>query len=321
MLLAAPLAAEAQQVRGVPRIGVLLPSESSSFLTSPSSLREGLRELGYVEGQTILIEWRLAEGHNERLPELARELVARKVDVLVTSGALPTILAAKNATSTIPIVFAGASDPVGTGLVESLSHPGANVTGVSGQLVESEAKRLELLKGLGPRVSRVAYLWRPGPPSQGQSLMQLMVEEAESAARHLGLQLLPIETPLPINFDDAFARMRKARANALLVTPAQFYGDARERLAELALRDRMPTMFGNRLHVEVGGLMSYGVNYVDIYRRTATYVDKILKGAKPADLPVEQPTKFELVVNLKTAKALGLTIPPSLLGRADQVIE
>ncbi len=316
-LFAAPLAAEAQQAAKVPRIGFLLPN----LAASPHLLeafRQGLRDLGYVEGRNLLIEYRDAEGKPERLPALAAELVALKVDVIL-APTTPTALAAKQATRTIPIVFAAATDAVTDGLVTSLARPGGNVTGLS-SLVGPElyGKRLELLKQAVPGVSRVAFLWQPG--GQGERTEKDILKGADVAARALGVRLQFVEARGPEDFDRVFSEMTRARAGALTVLGSPMFFVERRRLVDLAAKNRLPAVYPFREFADAGGLMSYGPNAADLLRRAATYVDKILKGAKPADLPVEQPTKFELVINLKTAKALGLTIPPSVLGRADEVI-
>ena len=315
-LLAAPLAAEAQQAAKVARIGILGGS------AAPTPLREaflqGLRDLGYVEGRTVVIEYRFDEEKLERLPALAAELVALKVDVIVT-GSTPAALAAKQATRTLPIVFVAVGDPVGSGLVTSLARPGGNVTGLSNLAPELVGKCLELLKQAVPGVSRVAVLWQPG--AVGERTEKDMLKEAEVAARALGVRLQFVEARGPEDFDRAFSDMTRARAGALTVLGSAMFFSERRRLVDLAAKNRLPAVYPWREFVDAGGLMAYGPDLADLFRRAATYVDKILKGAKPADLPVEQPTKFELVINLKTAKALGLTIPPSLLGRADQVIE
>jgi len=269
-----------------------------------------------VEGQNIAIEYRWAEGRFERLPDLAAELVRLKVDVIV-SVVTQASLAAKNATRTIPIVMVAAGDPLGSGLVASLARPGGNVTGPSSMYAELAGKQLELLKETVPKVSRVAVLWNPANAVwQAQ-----MLRATEVAARALGLQLQLLEARGPDELEGAFAAMTRERASALLVQVDVIFALHARRLADLAAKRHLPAMYGSREHVEAGGLMSYAPNIPDLFRRAATYVDKILKGAKPADLPVEQPTRFELIINLKTAKALGLTIPPSLLVRADQVIE
>jgi putative tryptophan/tyrosine transport system substrate-binding protein len=316
VLLAAPWASEAQQAAKVPRIGVL------GGTPAPHPLREaflqGLRDLGYVEGRTVVIEWRFDEEKLERLPALAAELVALKVDVIVT-GSTPTAVAAKQATKTIPIVFAAVADPVADGLVTSLARPGGNVTGSSTLAPELVGKRLEYLKQVVPEVTRVAVLWQPGylPEPTEKDLLKA----AEAAARALGVRLQFVEARGPADFDRAFSDMTRARAGAMTVLPSSMFFLERSRLADLVAKNRLPAVYGFKEAVHAGGLMSYGPDIAYMFRRLATYVDKILKGAKPADLPVEQPTKFELVINLKTAKALGLTIPQSVLGRADQVIK
>ena len=312
-----PVAASAQQAAKIARIGYL-----ATNLAAGPHLREaflqGLRDLGYVEGRNVVIEYRDAEGKLERLPALAAELVALKVDVIVAASTLAA-LAAKQATRTLPIVFAAAGDPVASGLVTSLARPGGNVTGLSILAPELVGKCLELLKQAVPGVSRVAVLWQPG--ALGERTEKDMLKEAEVAARALGVRLQFVEARGPADFDRAFSDMTRARAGALTVLASVMFFSERRRLVDLAAKNRLPAVYPLREFVDAGGLMSYGPNVADLFRRAATYVDKILKGAKPADLPVEQPTKFELVINLKTAKALGLTIPPSLLARADEVIE
>ena len=316
-LLATPLAVEAQQPGRVPRIGFLSVTSPSDRPPLLDAFRQGLRELGWVEGQNIVIDYRYAEGRVDRLPDLAAELVRLKVDLIVASAGTQAATAAKNATETIPIVMIAVRDPVGTGLIASLARPGGNVTGVSGSAgLEIVAKQLELLKETVPKIRRVAILSNPA-----NAYHQLAIREVNVAARSLGVQLQLLEARGPNEFDGAFAAMATERVGALLVLSDAIFNSHRTRLADLAARSRLPAAYGVRESVEAGGLMSYGPSFLDLYRRSAAYVDKILKGAKPADLPVEQPTKFELVINLKTAKALGLTIPPSLLQRADQVIE
>jgi putative ABC transport system substrate-binding protein len=280
--------------------------------------RQGLRDLGYVEGRNVVIEYRDAEGKPERLPALAAELVGLKVDVIVAGGQ-PHALAAMQATRTLPIVFIGAADPVTSGLVTSLARPGGNVTGLSFLAPELVGKRLELLKQAVPGVTRVAVLWEPG--GQGERTAKDMLKQAEAAARALGVRPQFVEARGPADFDRAFSDMTRARAGALTVLGSVMFVNERRRLVDLAAKNRLPAVYLSREFVDAGGLMSYGPNVADLFRRAATYVDKILKGAKPGDLPVEQPTKFELVINMKTAKALGLTIPQSLLGRADHVVE
>jgi ABC-type uncharacterized transport system substrate-binding protein len=312
-LLAAPLAAEAQQARKVPRVGILLLSDAQSV---PDAFRQGLRDLGYVEGQTIALEYRWAEGKEERFPGLASELVHLRVDVIFAAVAAAA-QAAKTATKTIPIVTA-VNDPIAAGFVASVARPGGNITGLSMMSPEVVGKQLELLRQVVPKISRVAVLANPANPGSAPQLRQ-----AEVAAKTLGMRLQPLEARSLSEIDSAFVAMARERAEGLLVLLDPTLGGRlqRERIAELAARNRLPAMYALRLHVDAGGLMAYGADIFDLYRRAAIYVDKILKGAKPGDLPIEQATKFELVINLKTAKALGVTIPPSLLQRADQVIE
>jgi putative tryptophan/tyrosine transport system substrate-binding protein len=315
--LAAPLAAEAQQATKVARIGYLLSNPAANPHLH-EAFRQGLRDLGYVEGRNLVIEYRSAEGKLERLPALAAELVALKVDVIVAGGT-PAALATKQATKTLPIVFTAVADPVTSGLVTSLARPGGNVTGLSVLLPELVGKCLERLKQAVPEVSRVAVLWQPG--GLGERTEKDMLKRAEVAARALGVRLQFLEARGPADFDRAFSDMTRARAGALTVLASNMLLGERRRLVDLAAENRLPAVYTWRDFVDAGGLMAYGPDLADSFRRAATYVDKILKGAKPGDLPVEQPTKFELVINLKTAKALGLTIPPSLLGQADQVIQ
>ncbi len=314
-ILAAPLAADAQQPAKVPRIGFLHPEPISAHLHLLDAFRQGLRELGYVEGQTIALEVRSAEGKRERLPALAAELVRLKVDVIVTA-AVPGIQAAKQATKTIPIVIAVVVDPVATGFVASLARPGGNITGLSMMAPEVFGKRLELLKEVVPAVSRIAVLLNPANPAAALSL-----SETEVAARALGVRLQLLEVRTPEELDGAFGAAARDRAGALIVVPDAMFVTHRTRIVDLAAKSRLPAIYYARDYVEAGGLMAYGANLADLYRRAAYFVDKILKGAKPTDLPVEQPTRFELVINLKTAKALGRTIPRSVLIRADQLIE
>src|SRR5438046_354911 len=314
---AAPFAAEAQQATKVARIGYLATNPATSPRPREGFL-QGLRDLGYVEGRNLVIEYRTAEGKWDRFPALAAELVALKVDVLVAANSL-AVLPAKRATRTIPIVFTGAPDAVGSGFVTSLARPGGNVTGLSALTPELVGKCLEHLNQAVPGASRVAVLWHPG--AYGERMEKDMLKEADVAARALGVRLQVGEARGPADFDRAFSDMTKARAGALTVLTSGLFFNERSRLVALAAKSRLPAVYPWREAVDAGGLMAYGANHADLYRRAATYVDKILKGAKPGDLPVEQPTKFDLVINLKTAKALGLTIPPSLLGRADQVME
>ncbi len=316
-LLAAPLAAEAQQAAKVARIGFL----AVNLAPNPHLLeafRQGLRDLGYIEGRNVVIEYRDAEGKFERLPALAAELVALRVDVILAGGTAQA-LAAKQATRTLPIVFAQAVDPVASGLVTSLARPGGNVTGLSNLTSELVGKCLELIKQAVPGVSRVAVLWQPG--KLGERTEKDLLKGADVAARALGVRLQFVEARGPADLDRSFLDMTRAHAGVLAVLPGTMFGSERRRLVDLAAKNRLPAVYTSREFVDAGGLMSYGPSIADVFRRAATYVDKILKGAKPADLPVEQPTKFELVINLKTAKALGLTIPPSLLQGADEVIQ
>ena len=313
-LLAAPLAAEAQQAAKIHRIGFLSPSSSAD----PSILdafREGLREVGYVEGQNITIASRWAEGKYDRLPGLAAQLVGLKVDIIVAT-AVPAIQAAKEATRTIPIIMAVVVDPMATGLVASLARPGGNITGLSSMAPQMTGKQLEMLKEVVPKASLVAVLWNPANAGNAPQIQQ-----AQDAARALGVRLQPLGARGSSEIDSAFATMTSTQSGAVIVLVDAMLLDHRTQIADLAAQRRLPAVYGLRDHAAAGGLMAYGPNRLDIVRRAATYVDKILKGAKPGDLPVEQPTKFELIINLKTAKALGLTIPPSLLQRADQVIE
>jgi putative ABC transport system substrate-binding protein len=303
---------QAQQSGEVPRIGFLL----QALPTSPQveAFRQGLRDLGYIEGKNILIEYRHTEGRPDRLPNLAAELVRLKVDIIVVSGGLATS-AAKNATREVPIVMAIAGDPVGSGHVTSLGRPGGNITGLTNLAPELGGKRLEILKEIIPGLSRVAILSDPTNP-----VFKLQLREVETAAQALKLQVQILEVREANDFDDAFGAAKKGRAGAISTLASAFLGGQRQKLVDFAEKSRLPTMYHNSGYVEVGGLMSYGVNNSDLYRRAAVYVDKLLKGSKPADLPVEQPTKFELVINLKTAKQIGLTIPSNVLARADRVI-
>ena len=314
--LAAPLASFAQQQPAkIPRIGLLSPFSPSDTALWHQAFGQGLRDLGWVEGKNISIEYRYAEGRNDRLPDLAAELVRLKVDVIVTSGA-PAAIAAKQATITIPIVMAQVNDPVGLGLIASLGKPGGNITGLANLHSDLGAKQLELLKEAAPKTSRVAILWNPANPGAA-----LIVRHMQHGAQALGMTLLPVEVRDPSEVESAFATMTRERANALSLPPDPVFLPFGKRIVELVARNRLPAMYGWRELVEAGGLMAYGPSIPDMFRRAAGYVDKILKGAKPANLPIEQPTKFELVVNMKTAKALGIKIPNSILLRADKVIE
>jgi putative ABC transport system substrate-binding protein len=311
---ASPITARAQLPAGkMHRIGYL---SSSGLPHLVEGFRQGLRELGWVEGQNLVVDYRLAEGRLERLPDLAAELVRLKVDVIVAVPT-PAAAAAKRATDTIPIIMFSVGDPVGLGLVASLGRPGGNITGLSyGVGLETIAKGLELVKEILPNARRVAVLSNPANPAQA-----LAIRDVKVATVPLGLQLQLLEARRPEDFDAAFAAMAKEHADALLVVAEGLFLRQRARLADLALKNRLPSVHGIRENVEAGGLIHYGPDLLDQARRAGIFVDKILKGAKPADLPVEQPIKFELVINLKTAKALSLTLPPMLLARADEVIE
>jgi putative tryptophan/tyrosine transport system substrate-binding protein len=298
----------------VPRIGFLSGTSAASGADAVEAFRQGLREHGYVEGQNVVVDYRFADAEADQRRALAAELVQLPVDVIVTAGTL-AVRAAKDATATIPIVVARGDDLVVFGLVASLARPGGNVTGLAAVSPELVGKQLEFLKDVLPTVSRGAVLWNPANPVHA-----LQVRAAEVAAQALGVQLHRVEARDPEAFDRAFAAMTRAHVGALLVLGDPMFSQHRSRLAELAATSHLPTVHNDRALVEAGGLLCYGANHPDSYRRAATYVDKILKGTKPADLPVEQPTKFELVINLKTAQALGLTIPPPLLFQADEVI-
>ncbi len=306
--------AEAQQAKKVPRIGYLAAAYPDTQSARTEAFRQGLRDLGYIEGQNIAIEHRCAEGKPDRLPDLAAELIQLKLDLIVTAGNEAT-QAAKNATGTIPLVTTG-SDPVVSGFVANLAHPGGNITGVSIDAPGLSGKRLELLKESFPRLSRVAVLYYPATPSS-----KVTMTETEQAARLLKLHLQPVGVETSNELENAFSAMIKERAEALIKLPSAVLTSYRKRIVELAGKSRLPAMYEDRIIAEDGGLMSYGPDITDLYHRAATYVDKILKGVKPGDLPVEQPTKFEFVINLKAAKQIGLTIPPNVLGRADRVIK
>ena len=306
--------AEAQQSKKVPRIGFLTPASPSANAARIEAFRQGLRELGYVEGKNIVIEQRYAEGKLDRVPALAAELVRLKVDVIVTGGSIST-RRAKEATVTIPIVMFQDNDPVGNGFVASLARPGGNITGLSNLVSDLSGKRLELLKEIVPKLSRVA-VFGDSTPGNAQSL-----KETELAAGALRVQLQYLDVLSPKDIETAFRAASKGRADAVLVLAGSIFNSHRTQITELAVKSRLPASYSNPSYVEDGGLMSYGASVTDLYRRAATYVDKILKGTKPADLPVEQPTKFELIINLKTAKQIGLTIPPNVLARADKVIK
>ena len=314
LLFALCFPASAQQPKKVPRIGYLIVAFPSTSPPRTEAFRQGLRELGYVEGKNIVIEYRYAEGKADRLAGLAAELVRLKVDVIVTGGGTAT-RPAKEATSTIPIVMAQDSDPVGNGFVASLAHPGSNITGLATLTPEISGKRLELLKETIPRLSRLAVLGTATEPGNALSL-----RETELAAGAFGVQIQYLEVRDPKDIGAAFQAASKGRADAVLVLPSAVLNSRRTQIVDLAVKSRLPAIYFTAEWVEDGGLMTYGPSFTEMGRRAAVYVDKILKGANPADLPVEQPTKFELVINLKTANQIGLTIPPSVLARADKVI-
>jgi putative ABC transport system substrate-binding protein len=305
--------ADAQQPTKVPRIGYLTAGSLSAQSPRIEAFRQGLRELGYAEGKNLVIEYRHAEGKFDRLPALAAELVRLKVDVIVTGGPIST-RRAKEATVSIPIVMAQDTDPVASGFVASLARPGGNITGLATLAPEISGKRLELLKEVVPRLSRVVVLGSSTEPANAQSL-----KETELAAGALGVKLQHVDVLAPKDIETAFRAASKGRADAVLVLASSVANSQRTQIAELAVKNRLPAVYYQTEFVEDGGLMSYGVNFTDLFRRAATYVDKILKGAKPAELPVEQPMKFEFIINLKAAKQIGLTIPPNVLARADRV--
>ena len=316
ILLTVAIVTEAQQPKKVPRIGYLWPGNPTSETTDSGAIRQALRELGYIEGQSIASEYRYADGKPDRFPELAAELVRLKVDIIVVAGNAP-IRAAKNATKTIPIVMAGGSDPVDAGLVESLARPGGNVTGLTSLDRELGGKRLELLKEAVPKVARVAVLYDPANARQVREAKEVL----PVTARALGLTIQPWPIRGADGFEKIFGEQSKERPHGLSVIGGTLMNANQKRIARFALKNRLPSMYPDRQFVDVGGLISYGADNAENYRRVAYYVDRILKGAKPADLPVEQPTKFELVINLKTAKQIGVTIPQSMLYRADKVIK
>jgi putative tryptophan/tyrosine transport system substrate-binding protein len=315
MLLALCYSASAQQPKKTSRIGLLSGSGPATNPAYLEAFRQGLRELGYIEGENILLEYRWGEGKFDRLPGLAAELIGLRADIIVTIGTQATV-AARQASNTIPIVVAGAGDLVGTGLIESLARPGGNVTGSTNIDPDLSAKRLELLKETIPKLFRVAILYHGGPGGDEDEL-----QETEAAAKRLKVQVQSYRVQNPSEFERAYAAMTKQRADALIIFHGTFTAFHRRQLVDLAARNRLPTMCGQPPWSEDGGLISYGHDRRHQYRRAAYFVDKILKGAKPADLPVEQPMKFELVINLKTAKQIGVTIPPNLLMRADKVIK
>ena len=310
--LVVPVAACAQPPRRIARVGVL--SAGSAPDARVDEFRHGLRELGYIEGQNAAITYRWADGHQDRLPELAAQLVASQVDVIVAMG--PSAWAAKRQTSTIPIVIAFSGDPVGAGIVSNLARPGTNITGLSFMSSDLAAKRVELLKQAMPRITRIAVLNNPLEPSTAPEM-----RETEAGARALGVALQSLEARQPDDLERLFAAATRERADALVVFAHGFALQNSGRIIELAARHRLPTMYGYREFVDAGGLLSYGPNVLALVRRSASYVDRIIKGAKAGDLPIEQPTRLELVINLKTAKSLGLTLPPSVLSRADAMVE
>ena len=318
MLFALCSSADAQQPKKVPRIGYLLTGNAASVSARAEAIRLALRERGYIEGQNLAAEYRYAEGKLDRLPELAAELVRLQVDIIVVTGGDPDIRAAKNATKTIPIVMAGqGTDPVEAGFIESLARPGGNVTGLTNLSPELGGKRLELLKEAVPKIARVAVLYDPALPSNIVQVKEII----PVAARALGLTLQPWEVRAADGFEKVFAALNKQRSDGLYVGLGALLRENQKRIVGFALKSRLPSIYQSRAPVDFGGLMSYGADLADSNKRIAYYVDRILKGAKPADLPVEQPTKFELVINLKTAKLIGLTIPQSMLYRADKVIK
>jgi len=314
VLYALCVSAQAQQPKKIPRIGYLATRSGPS--TSEKAFLEGMQSLGYIDGQTIAIEWRFAQEKFNRLPDLANELVGLKVDVIVASGGYASVQAAKKATTTIPIVMTNVNDAVGLGLVASLARPGGNVTGLSGLGPELSGKQLELLKEAIPKAFRMAVLTNPSGLN-----WKLDIKEMEPAARSLGVQLQVLEVRGPDDLDRAFQSAKRQRADALLLPASGILSLSRKRIVELVLQSRLPAIGSNVTWAEEGCLLAYGPSTADLYRRAATYVDKILKGTKPADLPIEQPTKFEFIINLKTAKQIGLTIPPNVLARADRVIK
>ena len=312
---AGPFLAQAQQPAKVPRIGFLGNSTAALESNLVGAFREGLRDLGYEEGRNIVIEYRWAEGVYGRFPVLIAELVALKVDAIVTAGT-PASVAVKNATTTIPLVMVAVGDPVATGLVASLARPGGNITGLTSMSVEMEGKRLELLREVSPKISHIAVLWNAASPIQ-----VIEEEEVRAAAQVLGMKMLTLGVRTREQIDEALAAIMRERPDALLVLADRLFLHHRTRIMDFAAQEHLPGVHAYRELVEAGGLMSYGPSYADMHRRAATYVDKILKGAKPGDLPVERPTKFELVVNLRAARALGLAIPPAVILRADELIE
>lgn len=318
LLLALSCPAEAQQPKKLPRIGYLSGVDAASDSTRSETIRLALRGLGYIDGQNIAIEYRYAEGKRDRLSELAAELVRLKVDVIVTAGGAPGVRAAMNATKTIPIVMTGSgTDAVDAGLIETVASPGGNVTGITLLSRVLGGKRLELLKETVPKAERFAVLYQAGEPGIAREVK----EDLPAAARGLGLTVRSWEVRGADGLDEVFAAMSQQRPDGLYVSPSPLMRDNQKRIVGFALKSRLPSVYGSREAVDIGGLMYYGADIADSYRRVAYYVDKILKGAKPADLPVEQPMKFDLIINLKSAKQIGLKIPPNVLARADKVIK
>ena len=318
MLFALCVSAEAQQPKKILRVGYLSAQDPAGESTRSETIRAALRERGYIEGQNIAIEYRYGEGKRDRLPELAAELVRLKVDIIVVAGGTAHVQAARNATKTIPIVMTGAGlDPVESGLVESLARPGGNVTGITNLNPELGGKRLELLKEAVPKLARVAVVYDPANPASVLDLKEVL----QAVARALRLTIQPWEVRAADGFQKVFAALNKERPDGLYVLGGPLMNANQKRIVGLALKSRLPSMYVRREFVDAGGLMSYGADNADSYRRVVYYIDRILKGAKPSDLPVEQPTKFELVINLKTAKQIGLTIPPELLARATKLIK
>jgi putative tryptophan/tyrosine transport system substrate-binding protein len=315
VLLAAGVGIEAQQPGKIPRIGALFTGPSATATPYVEAFRQGLRELRYIEGRNIAIEYRWADLRADHFAELAADLVRARVDILFTWGSTATA-AAKQATSTIPIVFVGVGDPIGPRFVGSLPRPGGNITGQSNLSRELSQKHLELLKEIVPGLNRVAAFRNPDNP-----ISALLLRDTEGAARSFSVQLQVVEVSDPAKFDGAFSAMKRKRAEALIVLADPVFLTHRGRIADLAVKSRLPTVFNVAQYTEAGGLIAYGPSLTDMFQRAAIYIDKILKGAKPADLPVEQPTKFEMLINLKTAKEIGLTIPPNVLARADKVIK
>ncbi len=314
-VLAAPFRIRAQQVKKSVVVGILATEDQLSAQTVVAAFKQGLQELGYVEGKNLTLQWRFADGKFELVPGFATELVNLKVDVIVSAGTVTTI-ALQKATSTIPIVMANTLDPVGNGLVKTLARPGGNITGLSSLGGDIGGKHLEMLLSVAPKLSRVAVLLNPGNQSH-----PLVLKSIQSAALKTSTKILPLEARTAPEIENAFSAMTQGKAGAVIVARDGFYINQTRQITELALKNRLPSISERENYAEAGGLMSYGVNQAEQFRRAATYVDKIFKGAKPADLPVEQPTKFDLVINRKTAKALGLTIPQALLVSADKVIE